>query len=64
MGNLNEYYYQYNHQRLHAGINFLRPADMFFGRGQQVLAERKVKIENARKNRKQKNLEDRLKNMH
>jgi hypothetical protein len=64
MGNLNEYCYQYNHQRLHAGINFLRPADMFFGRGQQVLAERKVKIENARKNRKQKNLEDRLKNMH
>ena len=61
---LNNYCYQYNHQRLHAGINFLRPADMFFGRGQQVLTERKNKIETARSNRKQKNLEDRLKNMH
>ncbi|MCK6597348.1 MAG: hypothetical protein L6Q37_03220, partial [Bdellovibrionaceae bacterium] len=60
---LNDYCYQYNHQRLHAGINFLRPADMFFGRGQQVLTERKNKIETARSNRKQKNLEDRLKNM-
>ena len=37
---------------------------MFFGRGQQVLTERKNKIETARSNRKQKNLEDRLKNMH
>ena len=61
---LNDYCYQYNHQRLHAGISFLRPADMFFGRGQQVLTDRKNKIETARSNRKQKNLEDRLKNMH
>ena len=61
---LNKYNLEYNHQRLHAGINYLRPADMFFGRGQQVLNERKVKIETARCERKQKNLEDRLKNMH
>lgn len=61
---LNNYNCEYNHQRLHAGINYLRPADMFFGRGQQVLNERKVKIETARSRRKQKNLEDRLKNMH
>lgn len=61
---LNNYSYQYNHQRLHAGINFLRPADMFFGRGNLVLSERKIKIEESRKIRKQKNLEDRLKNMH
>lgn len=61
---LNNYCYQYNHQRLHAGINFLRPADMFFGRGNQVLNERKIKIEESRKSRKQKNLTDRLKNMH
>jgi hypothetical protein len=33
---LNRYSYEYNHQRLHAGINFLRPADMFFGRGSMV----------------------------
>lgn len=61
---LNKYNLEYNHQRLHAGINYLRPADMFFGRGQQVLTERKEKIETARSFRKQKNLEDRLKNMH
>ncbi|NBO24861.1 MAG: transposase [Chlamydiae bacterium] len=61
---LNNYSYQYNHQRLHAGIKYLRPADMFFGRGLQVLTERKIKIESARKFRKQKNLQERLKNMH
>ena len=61
---LNDYSYQYNHQRLHAGIKYLRPADMYFGRGQQVLTERKIKIETARTFRKQKNLEERVKNMH
>ena len=60
---LNNYCYQYNYQRLHAGINFLRPADMFFGRDQRILTERKLKIETARTNRKQKNLEYRSKNM-
>ena len=34
------------------------------GWGNQVLSERKIKIETARKIRKQQNLEDRLKNMH
>jgi transposase InsO family protein len=52
---LNTYAYEYNHQRLHAGINFLRPADMFFGRGQVVLAERDRRIEIARVNRKKQN---------
>ena len=61
---LNDYSYQYNHQRLHAGIKYLRPSDMFFGRGQQVLTERRIKIESARKFRKHKNLEERVKNMH
>ena len=61
---LNDYSYQYNHQRLHAGIKYLRPADMFFGRAQLVLSERKIKIESARKFRKQKNFEERMKNMH
>jgi hypothetical protein len=37
---------------------------MFFGRGNQILSERKFKIEDSRKVRKQKNLQDRLKNMH
>ncbi len=61
---LNKYSYEYNHQRLHAGINFLRPADMFFGRGNLVLNERRDKIENARANRKSKNLEEKLKTLH
>ena len=34
---LNEYAYQYNYQRLHAGIEYLRPADMFFQRNQKIL---------------------------
>jgi 3-oxoacyl-[acyl-carrier-protein] synthase III len=44
---LNKYSYEYNHQRLHAGINFLRPADVFFGRRNLVLNERREKIEMA-----------------
>lgn len=47
---------------MYAGINFLRPANIFFARGQQVLTEIKIKIETTRTNRKQKNLEDRMKN--
>jgi transposase InsO family protein len=49
--------YQYNYQRLHAGISYLRPADMFFGRGKQILNERVQKLEIARSNRRQKNRE-------
>lgn len=41
---LNTYSYEYNHQRLHAGISFLRPADMFFGRDKTILNERKIKL--------------------
>lgn len=47
--------YNYNYQRLHAGINYLRPADMFFGRDKQMLIERELKLKIARSNRKQKN---------
>jgi transposase InsO family protein len=54
---LKNWEYQYNYQRLHAGIGYLRPADMFFGRGKQILAEREEKLEMARSNRKQKNRE-------
>lgn len=61
---LNKYSYDYNYQRLHAGISFLRPADMFFGRGGLVLNERREKIENARADRKSLNKEDRLKSLH
>lgn len=61
---LNKYSYEYNHHRLHAGINFLRPADMFFDRGGLVLNERREKIENARAERKSLNREEKLKNLH
>lgn len=52
---LNEYAYTYNHQALHAGIDFLRPADLFFGRREKVLAERSKKIIQARLIRRQAN---------
>jgi putative transposase len=45
---MNEYGNTYNHQRLHAGIDYLRPADLFFGRRKKVLAERGEKIQKAR----------------
>jgi hypothetical protein len=61
---LNKYDYEYNHQRLHAGINFLRPADVFFGRRQIVLNERRKKIENGRADRKSLNREEKMKNLH
>lgn len=48
---LNTYQYEYNFQRLHAGIKYLRPADMFFGRDKEILDERKKKIMIARNNR-------------
>lgn len=52
---MNEYGYTYNHQRLHAGIDYLRPADLFFGRRTLVLAERGKKIKRAREIRRQTN---------
>ncbi len=55
---LNNYAYQYNYQRLHAGIDYLRPADMFFERGKQILSEREQKLEIARAGRKRINREN------
>jgi putative transposase len=48
---LNEYEFIYNYQRLHAGIGYLRPSDMFFGRDQEIRKVRKNKILIARQNR-------------
>ena len=45
---LNEYVYFYNYQRLHSGINYLRPADMFFGRNNLILTNRKNNVTLAR----------------
>lgn len=52
---LNEYSYTYNHHRLHAGIEYLRPADLFFGRRERVLKERSRKITTARQIRRETN---------
>ena len=49
---LNNYSYEYNYQRFHAGISYLRPADMFFGRGAKILSEREQKLSTARMTRK------------
>jgi transposase InsO family protein len=54
---LNDYAYTYNYHRLHAGINYLRPADMFFGRGDKILNERRQKIILARQTRIEQNRE-------
>jgi len=48
---LQEYEYIYNYQRLHAGIKFLRPSDVFFNRQEEVLRVRREKIQRARMNR-------------
>ena len=48
---LNDYVYTYCYQRLHAGIQYLRPADVFFGRDQIILKERSIKIKLAKQNR-------------
>ena len=52
---LNQYAYTYNYQRLHAGISYLRPADMFFGRGKKILNEREDKMLAARDARQKQN---------
>ena len=52
---LNDYQYEYNYQRLHAGIKYVRPSDVFFGREKEVLNGRKRKIILARKDRIVKN---------
>lgn len=62
---LNNYAYEYNYQRLHAGIKYLRPADMFFGRGAKILCERESKLSAARANRQDQNRKTHAeKNMH
>jgi transposase InsO family protein len=48
---LNQYAYFYNHQRLHAGIKYLRPADVFFGRAGDVLQARRKNVVAARTKR-------------
>lgn len=52
---MEDYEYEYNYNRVHAGINYLRPADVFFGRREVMLKKRKNKILLAREKRIQYN---------
>jgi len=45
----------YNHQRLHAGIRYLRPVDYHFGNPDQLIEIRINKLTKARRNRKSEN---------
>jgi transposase InsO family protein len=46
----------YNHQRLHASLNYLRPIDVYREDPEALLAERRRKLDTAREFRKQENL--------
>jgi len=46
---IDEFVFYYNNQRLHQGISFLRPADVFYGRGYAILRQRKERISEAKK---------------
>lgn len=48
--------HHYNHHRLHAALNYLRPADYYRGNPTALLAERRRKLQVARVLRKQENL--------
>ena len=42
---------EYNNRRYHAGIGYLKPVDVFHGRGPAILAERREKLKQARQKR-------------
>jgi len=52
---IDRYIYQYNYERLHSAIDYVTPYDMLTGRKEQILEERRKKLENARRIRREKN---------
>ena len=53
----------YNHERLHSGINFLTPWDMYRGNPKQRLKERQDKLREAKQRRREENLNIRQRNL-
>lgn len=58
---IKRYEYCYNHQRLHAGIQFVRPADRFYGRHLEILNQRRQRLAGARAHRIDRNRYSRMK---
>jgi transposase InsO family protein len=54
---IEKYVNDYNNNRYHSGIGYLKPVDVFNGRGDLILAERKKKLKEARRKRFLKNTE-------
>jgi putative transposase len=48
---IGKYVDEYNNRRYHAGIDYLKPVDVFHGRGPTILAERREKLKQARQKR-------------
>lgn len=58
-----EIIHYYNHVRLHSSIGFLRPADYYRGNPAKLLEERSIKLQQARHNRREENLNIRQKSL-
>ena len=54
--NISEIVHWYNHERLHSGIDFLPPWEMYRGDPEKRLSERRRKVEEARLRRREENL--------
>jgi putative transposase len=52
---IENFVYDYNNNRYHAGIKYLKPVDVFNGRGEIILADRQRKLKEARRQRFEKN---------
>ena len=52
---IGNYVEEYNNNRYHAGIGYLKPVDVFCGRENIIRAERKIKLSEARQERFKKN---------
>lgn len=48
---LKKHFHQYNHERLHSGIGYLKPVDMFLGNDQKIILERNQGLQKTKKER-------------